>query len=282
MTVFHELPSVGPSVECFRFVQWREKRSVAPIVSRRCLRRCAVPHITRRTVSGAGFYEWRGWCRVGSSWPQRTSTDLSPITDIKNPLRNSAGTRMTRALARPMVDGLRSSGRVLGEGTRRVLKKGAGRGVRAGRFGSHSRPVLSVGASRSSVSGREWVFAGALKHGSTGRKFRGEWRGALCCSLGDLQLQVLARSTGSTGSWRRERRIREKVIGHGWRGRSWPAGRHVGVGAGGAAVAIFDQPAGQHGGGVFIQPLIEEHGDLLAEVGSVAEPGQFIGLQRSA
>jgi hypothetical protein len=43
--------------------------------------------------------------------------------------------------------------------------------------------------------------------------------------------------------------------------------------------ALFDQPAGKHGGGILLQPLIEELADFLAQIGGVAEAGEFVGLQ---
>jgi hypothetical protein len=72
--------------------------------------------------------------------------------------------------------------------------------------------------------------------------------------------------------------IDEKIIGHGMR---------VLGGAGGCglaiflfvAFAIFHEPAGQHGAGVFFEPLIEQAAHLLAEIGGVAETSEFIGLQ---
>jgi hypothetical protein len=37
------------------------------------------------------------------------------------------------------------------------------------------------------------------------------------------------------------------------------------------AFALFHEPAREHGGSVFLQPLIEEGADLLAEIGGVAK-----------
>ena len=45
------------------------------------------------------------------------------------------------------------------------------------------------------------------------------------------------------------------------------------------ALALLDQPAGHHGVGVFVEPLVEQGGDLLAEIGRVAEAREFVALQ---
>jgi len=47
-------------------------------------------------------------------------------------------------------------------------------------------------------------------------------------------------------------------------------------------LALFDQPTGEHGGGVLIEPLIEKFADFLAEIGGVAEARKFIGLKSVA
>jgi len=46
------------------------------------------------------------------------------------------------------------------------------------------------------------------------------------------------------------------------------------------AVALFHQPARQHGGGIFLHPKVEKRADLLAEIGGMAETREFITLQR--
>ncbi len=84
------------------------------------------------------------------------------------------------------------------------------------------------------------------------------------------------------GERRRERLVDdgvdEKIIGHRMR---------VGGGAGVGGLAIFlflafailHEPAGEHGAGVFVEPLVEQGADLLAEIGGVAEASEFIRLQ---
>ena len=46
------------------------------------------------------------------------------------------------------------------------------------------------------------------------------------------------------------------------------------------AVALFHQPARQHGGGIFLHPKVEKRADLLAQIGGMAETREFITLQR--
>jgi hypothetical protein len=78
--------------------------------------------------------------------------------------------------------------------------------------------------------------------------------------------------------------IRQKIIGH----RMAVCGRGVGgglirrgMGLRGkhGALALLDQPAGDHGVGIFIEPLVEQGRNLLAEIGRVTEAGEFVALQ---
>jgi hypothetical protein len=48
------------------------------------------------------------------------------------------------------------------------------------------------------------------------------------------------------------------------------------------AFALFDQPAGEHGGGVLLEPLIQQVGNFLAEIGGVGEARKLIRLQSIA
>jgi hypothetical protein len=93
-----------------------------------------------------------------------------------------------------------------------------------------------------------------------------------------------ARLSAGAGTVRANESIRQKIIGH-----RMAVGRRR-IGSGGfrrgfagcgarAAIALLDQPAGDHGVGVFIQPLIQERRDLLAEIGGVAEAGKLVGVQ---
>lgn len=50
--------------------------------------------------------------------------------------------------------------------------------------------------------------------------------------------------------------------------------------ASGGTFALLQQPARQHGGGIFLEPGIEQLGDFLSEIGGVAEPRKLVTLQR--
>jgi len=45
------------------------------------------------------------------------------------------------------------------------------------------------------------------------------------------------------------------------------------------AFALLDQPAGDHGVRVFVEPLVEQGRDLLTEIGRVTEAREFVALQ---
>ena len=81
--------------------------------------------------------------------------------------------------------------------------------------------------------------------------------------------------------------IRQKIIGH----RMAVCGRRFGGGlvrsglrfrGENGALALLDQPARDHGVGVFVEPLVEQGRDLLAEIGRVTQAGEFVALQRVA
>jgi len=82
--------------------------------------------------------------------------------------------------------------------------------------------------------------------------------------------------------------IRQKIIGHrmavGWSGcfGSGRLRRGFGVGGSHGALALLDKPAGDHGVGVFVEPLVKEGSDLLAEIGGVAEARKLVTLQSIA
>jgi hypothetical protein len=93
---------------------------------------------------------------------------------------------------------------------------------------------------------------------------------------------TLSRRAASYG--RRNRSIRENIIGHRMRAASRIAGlcfaclRHVLNPQ--RAFALLHQPSREHGGGVFVQPGIEQLANLLAEIRSVTQPRQFVALER--
>jgi hypothetical protein len=76
--------------------------------------------------------------------------------------------------------------------------------------------------------------------------------------------------------------VREKIIGHRMRSVEPRLGPGDDVRDLPGMLALFHQPARQHGRGVFFQPLVEQGTDLLAEIGGMTQARQFIGLQRIA
>lgn len=90
--------------------------------------------------------------------------------------------------------------------------------------------------------------------------------------------------TGMASHWaavfrRGHRRIREKVIGHGWCARTAQVVAMQSAGALHGAFALLHEPAREHGGGIFFQPLIQQGAHLLAEIGSVRQAGELVALQ---
>ena len=78
--------------------------------------------------------------------------------------------------------------------------------------------------------------------------------------------------------------IRQKIIGHRMAvcGRRFGGGlvrRGLGFRGEDRALALLDKPARDHGVGVFVEPLVEQGRDLLAEIGRVAEAREFVALQ---
>jgi hypothetical protein len=80
----------------------------------------------------------------------------------------------------------------------------------------------------------------------------------------------------------RSRPIRKNIIGHAISvlgKQTLKCHGFVGVGS---ALALVHQQAREHGFGIFLDPLLEERGDLLAEISSMAEAGEFKALERAA
>jgi hypothetical protein len=102
---------------------------------------------------------------------------------------------------------------------------------------------------------------------------------------------VGCRSRAGAKIGRRARLIREKIIGHDLRGFAPGISRRTAVAvcrggygrlalvARSRAFALLHQPTRQHGRGVLFEPGIEELRDLLAEIGSMAQPRKFVTLQ---
>lgn len=92
--------------------------------------------------------------------------------------------------------------------------------------------------------------------------------------------QTAFTSRGASVCGRRDRAIAKKIIG---RAMSILGERFKGRGVFGHVLGAFPllhEPTGQHGGGIFLNPKIEKRADLLAEIGGMTEPREFIALQR--
>jgi len=87
-------------------------------------------------------------------------------------------------------------------------------------------------------------------------------------------------SSGASVCGRRDRPIRKKIIGHGMSIFSCRFTRQSVFLNLLRTLPLFHQPARQHGRGIFLDPKIEKGADLLAEIGGMAEPREFIALQR--
>jgi hypothetical protein len=87
-------------------------------------------------------------------------------------------------------------------------------------------------------------------------------------------------SKSSVGSRRRERLIREEIIGHRMRTGLGTGRRRIVCAGGGRTLALFHQPAREHRAGVFIKPLIEQRSNFLTKVGGMTETREFVGLER--
>ena len=110
------------------------------------------------------------------------------------------------------------------------------------------------------------------------RAARGKASGELCKS--SRKITITSRWAAICG--RENRPIRKKVIAHGMSGsQRWLVGgsglQHLR-----RTPALLHQPARQHGGGSFLEPLVEKRADFLPEIGGMAEAREFIALQRGA
>ncbi len=92
------------------------------------------------------------------------------------------------------------------------------------------------------------------------------------------------RSRRAASNTRRDRLIRENIMGHSTR----VVRRMDGLRSAGLrdvlnarrAFALLHEPPREHGGGILVEPAIEQLANLLAEIGGVAEPRQLVTLQR--
>ena len=73
--------------------------------------------------------------------------------------------------------------------------------------------------------------------------------------------------------------LRKKIIGHAMRMLGERSSDRNGVRCGSGALALLHQPAGKHRASVFLEPLIQQRPNFLAQIGSVAQSGEFIALK---
>ena len=79
---------------------------------------------------------------------------------------------------------------------------------------------------------------------------------------------------------RRPRPIPKKIIGHCMSAFRRRFARGSGLQHLRWTLALLHQPAGQHGGSILLEPLVEKRDDLLPEIRSMAETREFVALQR--
>ena len=77
----------------------------------------------------------------------------------------------------------------------------------------------------------------------------------------------------------RRRSIRKKIIGRGMCSIAPGIGFGKWLRSAWRPLTLLQKQAGQHGGGVFFQPLIQQSADFLADIGGVRETRQLIALQ---
>ena len=130
---------------------------------------------------------------------------------------------------------------------------GAGEFIRLGR----AMPGTSPGPGGQGFGGAN----AANKIRIEGRKIDFTSRGASVCRRGDRAItkKIIGRAMSIFRESFNGRSVFRQVLG---------------------TFALLHQPAGQHGGGIFLTPKIEKSADLLAEIGGMAEPREFIALQR--
>jgi hypothetical protein len=104
--------------------------------------------------------------------------------------------------------------------------------------------------------------------------------GGIFSSRAAYQLQHPCKTSGWAAVYGlRDGSIRKKIIGHGMRAivARVAFGKHVR--RPGGTFSLLQKQARQHGSGVFFHPLIEQGGNLLAEIGGMRQTRQFKALQ---
>ena len=128
---------------------------------------------------------------------------------------------------------------------------------------------------------REWKPLGRMTMGTpprpSGLVFVGAGAG---CKLRMGRRKMAFTSRGASVCGRGGRPIRKKVIGHGMSASRERFGRGNVLLPLLRAFPLLHQPAGQHGCGILVHPKVEKRANLLAEIGGMAETGEFIALQR--
>ncbi len=94
-----------------------------------------------------------------------------------------------------------------------------------------------------------------------------------------------SRKMAVTSRWaaiggRRPRPIRKKIIGRSMSAFRRRFARGSGLQHLRRTLALLHQPAGQHGGSILLEPLVEKRADFLPEIRSMAQTREFVALQR--
>jgi hypothetical protein len=89
-----------------------------------------------------------------------------------------------------------------------------------------------------------------------------------------------AASRGAASPGWRNRLIRQEIIGHRMRRFGQQVAGRTAVLPGHRALALLDKQARQHGVGAFFHVNVQQLTDLLPNVRNMAQPGQFVALQR--
>jgi len=106
--------------------------------------------------------------------------------------------------------------------------------------------------------------------------------GKPCGELSNTSRKIAFTSSGAAICRRGDRPLRQNIIGRSVSGpqqRVARAGRFL---CARRVLPLLNQVAREHGCRVFLHPLIEKRGNLLAEIGRVAEARKFVALERIA
>jgi hypothetical protein len=145
------------------------------------------------------------------------------------------------------------------------------------------RETRRCGAPRASVGTEQRAArTGALLNTPLGLRLRSNASGKTGRKLRIEHRKILVASDRAAVAGRGNHPLRGKVIGHGMPALRKQIARGSDFLQMQGALTLLDQPAGKHGGGVLLNPLVEKGRDLLAEIGGMTEPGEFIALKRAA